>query len=107
MKNADKPASPTTGKSKYAGGRLGVKDDETEYSNGDGIIFFPGLTKREYFAAMALQGLLANPKYLEQLSALRVSAEADMNQLCAREAVDMADELLKQLEIMKPGRNEY
>lgn len=24
---------------------------------------WPGLTKREYFAAMALQGLLANPDY--------------------------------------------
>lgn len=43
-----------------------------------------GLTKREYFAAMALQGLLAGPDY-------------DPTGPIARAAVDHADALLKEL----------
>jgi hypothetical protein len=30
-------------------------------------VYHPGLTKREYFAAMAMQGLLASPKYPDGL----------------------------------------
>lgn len=33
-----------------------------EYDHGQ---FNPGLTKREHYAGLALQGLLANPKHLE------------------------------------------
>lgn len=46
-----------------------------------------GLTKREYFAAMAMQGLCANPLYKET-----------NYETIARESVSSADELLKQLE---------
>ena len=42
-----------------------------------------GLTKREYFAAMAMQGLLANGVIIENAVSLSIKA---------------ADELLKQLE---------
>jgi hypothetical protein len=84
MNNADKPASPATGLSKYSGGRFGDKD-QTEYSDGTGKIFFPGLTKREYFAAMAMQGIL--------------SSSADRGEsYVATQSVKFADELLKQLE---------
>lgn len=45
-----------------------------------------GLTLREYFAAAALQGLLSNPE--------TGGGQSDY----ARTAVDLADELLKELE---------
>ena len=45
-----------------------------------------GLTKREHFAGLAMQGLLANPDYTDEK--LRVTIYA----------VELADELLKQLE---------
>ena len=45
-----------------------------------------GFTKREYFAAMAMQGLLANAEYGS-------SASSEI----ARLAIGQADELLKQL----------
>lgn len=44
-----------------------------------------GLTKREYFAGLAMQGLLANSKY-----------DADYHWVCDR-AIKYADELLNQL----------
>ena len=43
-----------------------------------------GLTKREYFAAMALQGLLANPNYTR-------------NPLIGQTAVSISDVLIKAL----------
>lgn len=49
---------------------------------------FIGLTKREYFAAMAMQGMLANPT-------LRYG---DDFMMISQKAVTCADELLKQLE---------
>ncbi|MGM0783859.1 MAG: hypothetical protein ACQEUM_07090 [Pseudomonadota bacterium] len=67
MKNADKPAKPVPG----------LMEDPD----------FNGLTKREYFAAMAMQGMQANPSYDE------VSLE-DM----ARVAADAAATLLAELE---------
>lgn len=68
MKNADQPAHPTVS--------LNVKSGNVEN--------FDGLTKREYFAAMAMQGMLANSFWGEQ----------DV----AEQAIRYADELLKQLE---------
>lgn len=35
---------------------------DSEAQIGPGSYHFPGMTKREYFAALALQGLLANSK---------------------------------------------
>lgn len=63
MKNADEPAFP-------------IQDNILE----------KGLTKREYFAAMAMQGILANPNWA-------------MNEAYAAEAaIAEADKLLKHLE---------
>jgi hypothetical protein len=50
---------------------------------------FTGLTKREYFAAMAMQGLLSNP-------GLHSHDKYDLNG-CIQASLDAADELLKQL----------
>ena len=47
-----------------------------------------GLTKREYFAAMAMQGMLSNNKIID----------TDNWEWIAENAVKQADELLKQLE---------
>ena len=66
MKNSQKPVYPL--------------------QNVNGTILQTGLTKREYFAGLAMQGLLAN----ENLSA----TEQDV----AKASVILADELLKQLE---------
>jgi len=46
----------------------------------------PGLTKREYFAGLAMQGVLSNP----QLTCLNIETITDL-------AIRQADELLKQL----------
>lgn len=79
MNNADKPAYPTNAR-----------------MHSDAV----GLTKKEYFAALAMQGLLANPQYMMSLEdSYRRKAIHDMNGMLARESVDMADELLNQLEI--------
>lgn len=60
--------------------------NSTEYSVGH----FTGLTKREYFAGLALQGLLANRWTLEHGGSTFKSISKD--------SVGLADELLKQLE---------
>lgn len=52
-----------------------------------------GLTKREYFAAMALQGLLANPASGNDTNALGC---------CAHDAVRVADFLLQELSTHQP-----
>lgn len=53
-----------------------------------------GLTKREYFAAMAMQGMLANEMEMAHLLASSVPT----SKAVAGMAIDYADELLKQLE---------
>jgi hypothetical protein len=52
-----------------------------------GECFHPGLTKREYFAAMALQGLLADIVNIKTKSSEKVTEMA----------VELADELIKEL----------
>lgn len=57
-----------------------------------------GLTKREYFAGLAMQGLLAS---MTEMSANGggITRYQGMCENLAIECVDMADALLKQLEI--------
>lgn len=58
-------------------------------------IAYMGLTKREYFAAMAMQGLLSNVT----ISNMSSSPSTGLNDHVKVEyAIRMADELLKQLE---------
>ena len=55
------------------------------------ILESKGLTKREYFAAMAMQGFIASP------SSLNHSKDKSVQDI-AKMSLIMADELLKQLE---------
>ena len=84
MKNADKPINVVRG------------SDGVPFSNSDKITeqwieqsdLLTGLTKREYFAAMAMQGICANPTNMIKPFAKPI----------AKVAIEIADELLKQLE---------
>ena len=84
MENADKPINPVLTQSPSL-------QNETSL----------GLTKREYFAGLAMQGLLANPQYwkrvyktLSSLKANKDSIECVFTQF----SIKLADEILKQLE---------
>lgn len=73
MKNADEQAFPI----------LAVNPEDTHDR-----IFSSGLSKREYFAAMAMQGICAAP-----INSAHVGAK-----MIAKASVEIADELLRQLE---------
>lgn len=91
MKNGNQPAYPNI--DKFDNGTICGAD----------VTGPSGLTKREVFAMAAMQGLLSNTGYIQRLETnFKEKAVYDMNAMCAREAVDMADELLKQLELLKP-----
>lgn len=81
MNNADKPINPGTV-------QLTSAYDKVNHNNE-----FPGLTKREYFAGLALQGYLA-------------SNNAQTAEYIAIRSVKAADELLKQLETKKENKDE-
>lgn len=53
-----------------------------------------GLTKREYFAAMAMQGFIANSQTLDELA----HHGLDPNEACAKVAIMQADALIAELE---------
>ena len=57
--------------------------DNSAFPRKPGILH-PGLTKREYFAAMALQGLLADPTTI-------------ISKTVTEDAVKLADHLIKAL----------
>jgi hypothetical protein len=57
-------------------------------SSGEG--WFAGITKREYFAALAFQGILASTVGSEQLAGVHVSSWATLS-------VEAADSLIEQL----------
>lgn len=73
--NGDKPMFPDP-----------MRGADQSYVNQSPWELNPGITKREYFAAMALQGLIASDK----------QASANIN-TAAEYAIKFADELLKQL----------
>lgn len=54
-----------------------------------------GLNLREYFAAKALQGLLANPRF--ETTSIALGEKILLHSDFAREAVDLADALIKAL----------
>ena len=53
-----------------------------------------GLTKREYFAAMAMQGLTTNPEFLKTTN--HITEEGYLKSLC-ESAVNSADALITEL----------
>ena len=77
MKNADKPINP-------------VLTQSPSLQNDTSL----GLTKREYFAGLAMQGLLSN-SYSNGFS--QPLSEYDSKSI-AKFSIEYADELLKQLE---------
>lgn len=75
MKNSNEPAFPTFGSASDENPKIITPQDY-------------GLSKREYFAAMAMQGFLAG----------RFPSGDYENESVAKVAIGFADELLKQLE---------
>jgi hypothetical protein len=59
------------------------------------------MTKREVFAMAAMQGLCANQFYAGQISieALKSTSDFSMDKMLAERSVEIADQLIKQLEV--------
>lgn len=57
-----------------------------------------GLTKQEYFAAKAMQGLLSNPEWMEVYDGQKYLMQSEV---VANVATDMAKAVLKELEKTK------
>ncbi len=84
MRNADMPAMPC---------QVSIDRDNDAprpYQFGNDDFVSPGLTKREYFAGLAMQGILANKQY-DPPRRQRLDGMAD-------DAVAAADALLAKLE---------
>ena len=75
MKNADKPINP-------------VLTQSPSLQNDTSL----GLTKREYFAGLAMQGMISNPNIVRPKE-----SDKEFKDFSER-AIKYADELLKQLE---------
>lgn len=85
MENADKPINPS----------ISIKISDTEffeYNLPNKERQYSGLTKREYFAGLAMQGMITNIK----ISSMDGIEEIPSN--IASWSLIFADELLKQLE---------
>ena len=61
-----------------------------------------GLTKREYFAAKALQGFLANPRFVESSLAVELKGGGSVQEITATASVRAADALIKALNADRP-----
>ena len=80
MKNADKPINPIVQEENIGqGGKILMC---TEY----------GLTKREHYAGLAMQGLISSCDWNF------TTFNKDLIEATSKNAIDLADELLKQLE---------
>ena len=64
-----------------------------DLNNHPSLLF--GLTKREYFIGLVMQGLLSNPSLSESFCGNNFLPVPEM---IAKESISIADELLKQLE---------
>lgn len=80
MKNADQPINPDP-----------MRSAEQTLINENPYEHPIGLTKREYFAGVAMQGLLSNSSMIEGHNNIEI-------EWIAKHAILQADELLKQLE---------
>ena len=92
MENSDKPIYPCmmqqVGDNSF---RAAKPNDPKEWN-----MPMEGLTKREYFAAMAMQGILANESFIDRQATEK--GNETLNQRIGQVSVMMADELLKALE---------
>lgn len=82
MKNADKPINPITRSFQ----------EENDFVNKWTPLI--GLTKREYFAGLAMQGMLSNSEWRTTLDIETNTVERAL----IRDSIKYANELLKQLE---------
>lgn len=86
MTKADEPAFPN----------IGDRVEDTK----DGFVFTPvhkgGLTKREYFAAMAMQGIISNRELYRGFAKLDTSRE--IGQIVASASIEYANALIEELE---------
>ncbi len=80
---------------KNAGSSAFPLDPKTRINNTDSHLDFVGLTKREYFAACAMQGVLAN------MDKWRMKGEQLKPEEMARISIASADALL--IELSKPN----
>lgn len=55
---------------------------------------FYGLTKREYFAGLAMQGLLSNPEWMKEYKGEKYLIQKD---IAVKLSIEYSDELLKHL----------
>lgn len=67
----------------------------TAYDFSGGGYHQDGLTKREYFAAMAMQGILSNPVYAQMI--LDKIPESEAAGFISLVAIEQADNLITQL----------
>jgi fructosamine-3-kinase len=92
MKLKDQPITPCmmqqVGENQY---RLHKPSDGNSYNSPQ-----MGLTKREYFVAKAMQGLLSNPEWMKVYQKEKYLMQS---QIVAEVATSMADECLKILSI--------
>lgn len=73
------------------------KGEETAFPNPEFIQGGDGLTKRELFAAMAMQGILSDESNLNWADTIAERNSETTYQVAARNAVRFADALLDQL----------
>lgn len=95
MSNANEPAYPAR-----------LKRTDREYGTAEAL--YPRLTKREYFAAMAMQGLCADHKRFDDLTMVIESIHGQqvgsmenartLRNLIAKMAIGHADALIAELE---------
>ena len=57
-----------------------------------------GLTKREYFAAMAMQGFVSCAEAMNQLRLIEERSDKNQSEMIAMISLGFADALLKELE---------
>ncbi len=91
MKNSEQPITPCmmqqVGETTFRANRY---NDPKEYNRP-----MIGLTKREHFAAMAMQGLLSNPDWMNEHEGQKYIMQ---DSVISEVAIKIADALLKELE---------
>ena len=99
--NGDEPAYPTVGGCEECDGRGATREGVCRWCNGLGHLHRGGMTKREVFAAMAMQGMY---------SATKRNTDGGMNwpneAACARGSRQQADALLAELAKEEPAEKE-
>jgi hypothetical protein len=86
MKNSDMPAMPIFGED----GMPTAHDEDAPNE------FMTGLTKLEHFAGLAMQGILANPKFIDVFDDGHIQPAADLEKWAAGSAQRLLAELEKQ-----------